>query len=86
MPPDATSKPSLARVRAIAAAVFDVPIDSLNAGSSPDTIEAWDSLGHLNLMLAVEEETGIRLSPGETVGIESLADLVALLEEKSGRN
>jgi acyl carrier protein len=82
MPPSATSKSSLDRVRVVAAAVFDLPVDSLRAESSPETVEAWDSLGHLNLMLAVEEETGIRLSPEETMDIASLADLVALLNKK----
>ena len=41
--------------------------------------ERWDSLAHLRLVLAIEVEIGRRLDPDESVRIESLADIAALL-------
>ena len=35
--------------------VFGVPVRELNAGSSPQTVEGWDSVQHLNLVLALEQ-------------------------------
>ena len=41
--------------------------------------ERWDSLAHLRLMLAIEEDIGRRLDPDESVRIENLADVTATL-------
>ncbi len=47
--------------------VFEVRIDSINDESSADTIETWDSLRHMNLILALEEEFNVVI-PDEEVG------------------
>ena len=36
------------------------------------TIEAWDSLNHLNLVMAIKEEFGVRLSSQDVVNMRSL--------------
>lgn len=41
--------------------------------------ERWDSLAHLRLVLAIEEQIGRQLDPDESVRIESLADIAVLL-------
>ena len=43
------------------------------------TFERWDSLAHLRLVLAIEQQIGRQLDPDEAVRIESLADVAALL-------
>ena len=47
--------------------VFDVPLESITEDASTDNIENWDSLRHLNLILALEEEFNITI-PDEEVG------------------
>jgi len=51
----------------VMSAVFEVPIININEDSSIDTIESWDSLRHLNLILALEDEFEISI-PNEEVG------------------
>jgi acyl carrier protein len=46
----------------IMASVFEVSVDDINDDSSPDTIENWDSLRHMNLITVLEEEFDIRLN------------------------
>lgn len=41
--------------------------------------ESWDSLAHLRLVLAIEAQIGRQLDPDESVRIETLADIAALL-------
>lgn len=41
--------------------------------------ERWDSLAHLRLVLAIEAQIGRQLDPDETVRIETLANIAALL-------
>jgi acyl carrier protein len=55
------------RVLQVMATVFETEVAALNENSSTDTIEAWDSLKHLTLILSLEEEFGIRI-PDEEVG------------------
>jgi acyl carrier protein len=47
--------------------VFEVELSILNEDSSIDNIENWDSIRHLNLILALEEEFNITI-PDEEVG------------------
>lgn len=55
------------RILQVMATVFETEIDTLDENSSSDSIEAWDSLKHLTLILALEEEFGISF-PDEQVG------------------
>ena len=55
------------RVFQVMATVFETEVAALNENSSTDTIEAWDSLKHLTLILSLEEEFGISI-PDEEVG------------------
>ena len=53
------------RIKNIISAVFEIPADSINDNSSPDSIESWDSLKHMNLVVALEEEFEIELTDDE---------------------
>ena len=55
------------RIILILSSVFEVELESLNEESSIDNIENWDSIRHLNLILALEEEFNISI-PDEEVG------------------
>jgi acyl carrier protein len=72
----------LKKVLAIAADVFQVPESSLGPASSPDTVETWDSLHHLGLVLALEQEFGVQISPEEIEQLLSVELIGALMEEK----
>lgn len=73
------------RVRAVAADVFDVPPARLDARASNETIESWDSLQHLNLVLALEQEFGVQFEPEEMERMTSVGRIVELLETKAAR-
>lgn len=55
------------RLKKVMSAVFEVPAEKINEDSSSDTIDNWDSLRHLNLILALEEEFEVEI-PDEEVG------------------
>jgi acetyltransferase-like isoleucine patch superfamily enzyme/acyl carrier protein len=48
--------------------------------ASPENIEAWDSLGTLNLLLSLEEAFGVTLSGEELSEVRQVADLVEVIE------
>ncbi|MBM4149925.1 MAG: acyl carrier protein, partial [Lentisphaerae bacterium] len=53
------------RVVAVISRVLNVPVAELNNTSSPDTIKNWDSLKHMALILALEEELQVAFSDDE---------------------
>lgn len=55
------------RILNVMSIIFAIPIEELNENSSTDSIESWDSLKHMNLVIALEEEFNICI-PDEEVG------------------
>ena len=55
------------KIKEVMSAVFEIPLESISGDSSYDNIENWDSLRHLNLILALEEEFEVSI-PDEEVG------------------
>ncbi len=52
--------------------VLGVPVGSISDDTSPDTVEKWDSLSHINLIIALEFEFGIHLTPEEAMEMQSV--------------
>ena len=48
----------------------------------PGDLPGWDSLGHVNLVNALERVYSISLEMDEMIAIESVLDIRALLKEK----
>lgn len=70
-----------ARLRAVMAAVLKVPAGEIGEGSSMDTIASWDSLQHMNLVLALEEEFGITVPDEDAANITSFRLIRAVVQE-----
>lgn len=51
--------------------VFEVPEEDLEENSSTNTIENWDSLNHMKLVLALEDEFGVQFEEAETLEMQS---------------
>ena len=60
----------------VVASVMKVPLESVSEGSSMDTLESWDSLNHMNLILAVEENMGIQFTYEDIVSITDVSSLI----------
>lgn len=69
------------KLKQILASVFNVGIDQITEDASPDSIENWDSLNHLNLVLALEEGFGVSFSEEQTVEILNYELIVITLKE-----
>jgi len=60
---------------------METPVESLTADSSTATVEAWDSLKHMNLVLALEEEFGIRLTDEQIMKMVTVGAIVGTVTE-----
>jgi acyl carrier protein len=55
------------RIKQVMASVFNVDASSIDETASPETIAEWDSLKHMNLVLALEEEFSVSFSSDQIV-------------------
>ena len=67
------------RVCELAATVFDLPPGTVTPDSSTDTIEKWDSLGRLVLVLELEQAFGVALPPEVAEQLTSVRAIVSAL-------
>lgn len=70
------------QIRTMASDLFGVPAERISAASSPQTLENWDSIQHLNLVLALEEKFGLQLSPEEIEQMKNIGETAKLIESK----
>jgi acyl carrier protein len=57
-----------------------VPIEDLTPHSSPETIEAWDSLKHMTIILALEEEFNVRFNENQIENMSSVEEITREIE------
>ena len=62
--------------------VLNVPAREISDDSSPKTISAWDSLRHVELIMAVESAFGVSFSVPEISTINSVRAVKQLLTQK----
>jgi acyl carrier protein len=71
-------------VREVFSSVLGVPMAALTDDASPDTIPAWDSLTHINLMLAIEGTCGIQFAPDELIELRSVGAVIERVAAQRG--
>lgn len=62
--------------------VMNVPLKDVTAATSPQTVEGWDSVQHLNLVLALEQMLGINFAPEEIEKMQSVGKITELVKAK----
>jgi acyl carrier protein len=53
------------RVRRVLVDVLNVDVEQIQQDSSPDTVENWDSLNHINMVIALEQEFNVVFAADE---------------------
>jgi acyl carrier protein len=70
------------RIKKVMSDVLNIDVSLINNESSPDNIENWDSLKHMNLIVALEEEFEIEFDDEEIVDSMNYALIVIILKSK----
>lgn len=70
------------RLDKVLSQIFDVPIEQITDEDSPNTLKSWDSLAHVNLMLALEAEFNLSISPDEAAEMLSVGLIKTTLLER----
>ena len=64
--------------------VFDDEDITVNDATTADDIEDWDSLEHINLVVAVEKCFGIKFTMGEVTGMKNVGEMADIILGRIG--
>lgn len=62
--------------------VFDDDTITLTRETTADDIDAWDSLSHMNLIVAAEMKFKVRFGLGELQKLKNVGELADLIQRK----
>ena len=59
--------------------VFDDDTISVNNTTTADDIEDWDSLEHINLIVAIEKKFGLKFTMNEVTTMKNVGEMVDII-------
>ena len=71
------------RIRMVMGDILEIDPSRIDFGIKMDTIESWDSVAHINLVTALEEEFGVMFDVAEIETMISYEDIVETLNAKT---
>ena len=66
----------------IIAGVMDVELSEISINSSPQTIDSWDSLHHMTLILALEESLAISFNEDDITSMRDVRTILSCINSK----
>ena len=63
--------------------VFDDEEITVNDATTANDIEDWDSLEHINLVVAVEKKFGIKFNMGEVNSMQNVGEMVDIILQRA---
>lgn len=72
-------------IREVFRTVFDDPALAVGPETVAKDVEGWDSLGHINLVVALEQRFSVRFKLSELNALRNVGDLERLLRAKLQR-
>ena len=70
------------RLAEVLAEVFGLREDKITPELTKDDVASWDSLKQMDLIISVEREYGISLEIPDIIQMHSVANIMAVLQEK----
>ena len=64
--------------------IFDDEGLTINADTNSQEIDEWDSLNHINLVCAIEQELNVSFALGELEDLKNVGEMIDLLMTKLG--
>jgi acyl carrier protein len=64
--------------------IFQVSPDKIFTETTSDNVENWDSMNHINMILALEQEFGISYDEEQAVSMLSVGEIIEVTKGKLG--
>lgn len=63
--------------------VFEDADLEVGSATTAKDVEGWDSLAHIQLLVAVEKAFGMRFNTGEVAGLANVGEMVELIARRT---
>lgn len=73
------------QVRQVMADILNLDLNSIDGSTSKDSTSSWDSLSHINLIVALEQEFQVSFEVSEIESMLSYQDILETLGRKLQR-
>ena len=70
------------KIKNVMSSIFDVELDQINDTTTQGDLEHWDSLGHMNLVVALEEEFELVFDEEEIIEMMNFKLICLIIAEK----
>ena len=70
------------RIKLVMSKILEVSIKEIDRNAEPHKFDNWDSLNHLNLIIALEEEFDINFSDDELSELLNFKLILSIIENK----
>ncbi len=74
---------TIEKLNGIFRAVFDTDEINIRPEMTANDIDGWDSLSHVNLLMAVEKGFGIKFTTKEMLTFKNVGDLLNSVQSKT---
>jgi acyl carrier protein len=78
-----TDEKTLEEVQQIFRDVIDRPSLTIGRETSAKDVEDWDSLAHINLVVAIEKRFRVKFALGELQSLRNVGDMIDLIGRKA---
>jgi acyl carrier protein len=84
MPNEVLTKEQVTQeLTAIFRQVFDDPALVVHDALTANDVVEWDSLNHINLVIAVEKHFGIKFTTAQIAGVSNVGEFIGAILEKT---
>ncbi|MEI6246491.1 MAG: acyl carrier protein [Acidobacteriota bacterium] len=70
------------KIKAVMAGILEIPADSITDATTMETVDTWDSLRHMEIIVGLEDAFGIELAAEDLMEMTSLAEIKRVLASK----
>jgi acyl carrier protein len=70
------------KLKVVMASMREIDVSTVGPATSTDTVAQWDSVRHMNLVIALEEAFGISIPDDEVATLTSYPIVRAVVEEQ----
>lgn len=68
------------RIKDVIARSLDLPVTDITDNASPETLPKWDSLKHMNIIMNLEEEFGVKFPETELLEMTDLEKIARAID------
>jgi acyl carrier protein len=70
------------RIKNILSIIFEIPKEDISNDSNPESIDKWDSLNHINMIVSIEKEFNIYFDDSEIEKLVSVDKIIEIVKLK----